>query len=204
MEPAGDYSHTLNEEGGHQHRRTRIDANHTHIRTSNIPLTMYIALYTTQIPPITDPKQEISAIVDLSKERALELLELMNDITRRAATSSTIFRISSFEANALIVPAYALNQGPAFNDFLILPEDFSVTDTTPIKLIHANVMPLYTNWSATDPDSNFILTTIDLNSQVLKLVARGDSLAPGSTNIALDNLTTLARSIITSEPKWLH
>ena len=165
---------------------------------------MYIALYTTQIPPITDPRQEIIAIVDLSTARALELLELMNDITRRAATSSTIFRISTFEAHALMVPAYALNQVPAFNDFLILHEDFSVTDTTPIKLIHANVMPRYTNWSATDPDSNFILTTIDLTSHVLKLVARGDSLAPGSTKIALDNLTTLARSIITSEPNWLH
>jgi|SRR5690242_11810821 len=165
---------------------------------------MYIALDTTQIPPITDPRQEIIAILDLSKERALELLELMNDVTRRAATSSTIFRISSFEPNALMVPVYALKQAPPLNDFLILPEDFSVTDTTPIKLIHANVMPRYTNWSATDPDSNFILTTIDLNSQVLKLVARGDSLAPGSTKIALDNLTTFARSIITSEPNWLH
>lgn len=165
---------------------------------------MYIALYTTQIPPITDPRQEIIAIVDLSQERALELLELMNDITRRAATSSTIFRISSFEANALMVPAYSLKQVPPFNDFLILPEDFSVTDTTPIKLIHANVMPLYSNWSATDPDSHFMLTTIDLNAQVLKLVARGDSLAPGSTNMAFNNLTTFAESIITAEPNWLH
>jgi len=165
---------------------------------------MYIALYTTQIPPVTDSRREIIAIVDLSQERALELLELMNDITRRAATSSTIFRFSSFEPNALVVPAYALKQVPASNDFLILPEDFSVTDTTPIKLIHANVMPRYTNWSATDPDNHFILTTIDLNAHVLKLVARGDSLTPGTTNVALDTLSTFAESLITRERNWLH
>jgi len=165
---------------------------------------MYIALYTTQIPPVTDPRQEIIAILDLSQERALELLELMNDITRRAATSSTIFRISSFESNALMVPAYALKAVPQSNDFLILPEDFSVTDVTPIKLIHANVMPLYTHWSATDPDNQFILTTTDLNATILKLVAHGDSLAPGSTNIVLDNLSTFAESLISAEHNWLH
>lgn len=161
---------------------------------------MYIALYTTQIPPVTDPTQEIIAIIDLSQERALELLELMNEVTRRTATSSTIFRISSFESNALMVPAYALKQAPPLNDFLILPEDFSVTDTTPIKLIHANVMPVYAHWSATDPDNHFTLTTIDLNARILKLVARGDLLAPGST----DNLSTFVDSIINSELNWLH
>ena len=133
---------------------------------------MNIALSTTQIPPATSPQQRIIAIVDLSQERALELLTLMNDITLRAASSSTIFRISTFEQNAVIVLAYALSTLPAPHDFLILPEDFSMTALTPIKLIHANVMPRYTNWSATDPNDDFILTTIDLNARLLQLVAR--------------------------------
>lgn len=165
---------------------------------------MNIALHTTQIPPIARPSEEIIAIVDLSRERALELLELMNDITRRAATSSTIFRISSFEPNALIVPAYALKKSPPQNDFLILPEDYSVSAITPIKLIHANAMPLYTNWSATDLHDRFIITTMDLNTHVLKLVARGDSLAPGSTNSTLNTLSTYAHSLITTERNWTH
>lgn len=165
---------------------------------------MNIALHTTQIPPVAPPSQEIIAIVDLSRERALELLELMNDITRRAATSSTTFRISSFEPNALIVPAYALKDAPAENDFLILPEDYSVSAITPIKLIHANVMPLYANWSATDLHDRFIITTMDLNAHVLKLVARGDSLAPGSTIASINTLSTYAHSLITTERNWLH
>jgi hypothetical protein len=164
---------------------------------------MHIALSTTQIPPATSTPQEIIAIVDLSQERALELLALMNDITLRATNSSTTFRMSSFERDALIVPAYALKELPAANDFLILPEDYSVTAITPIKGIHANVMPLYTNWSATDENDRFILTTVDLTSQLLKLVARGQSLTPGSTNATLNTLSS-TNAIIIAEPQWLH
>jgi hypothetical protein len=165
---------------------------------------MRIALSTTQIPPATSEPQEIIAIVDLSQERALELLALMNDITLRATNSSTTFRISSFERDALIVPACTLKELPAANDFLILPEDYSVTAITPIKLIHANVMPLYTNWSATDENERFILTTVDLTSQLLKLVARGQSLPPGSTNATLDTLSTSTNALIIVEHQWLH
>jgi hypothetical protein len=164
---------------------------------------MNIALSTTQIPPATSPQQRIIAIVDLSQERALELLTLMNDITLRAASSSTIFRISSFEQNAVIVPASALSTLPAPHDFLILPEDFSMTALTPIKLIHANVMPRYTNWSATDENDDFILTTIDLNARLLQLVARGKSLPPGSTNATLNTLST-SDFLMTTENNWLH
>ena len=164
---------------------------------------MNIALSTTQIPPATSPQQRIIAIVDLSQERALELLTLMNDITLRAASSSTIFRISSFEQNAVIVPASALSTLPAPHDFLILPEDFSMTALTPIKLIHANVMPRYTNWSATDENDDFILTTIDLNARLLQLVARGKSLPPGSTNTTLNTLST-SDFLMTTENNWLH
>jgi hypothetical protein len=166
---------------------------------------MNIALYTTQIPRVTFPHQEITAIIVLSQERARDLLELMNDITIRATTSSTIFRISSFEASALIVPAYALEQLPAPNDFIILPEDFSVNAITRIKLIHANVMPRYTNWSAVDENNRFILTTADLPVEVLTLAARGEALPPGSTNASLNNsLSTSEFSLITTERKWLH
>jgi hypothetical protein len=164
---------------------------------------MHIALSTTQIPPATSTPQEIIAIVDLSQERALELLALMNDITLRATNSSTTFRISSFERDALIVPAYAMKELPAANDFLILPEDYSVTAITPIKGIHANVMPLYTNWSATDENDRFILTTVDLTSQLLKLVARGQSLTPGSTNATLNTLSS-TDALIIAEQQWLH
>ena len=162
---------------------------------------MHIALSTTQIPPSTFGPQEIITIIDLSQERALELLALMSDITLRANSSSTIFRISSFEPDALIVPAHALKQLPAANDFLILPEDYKVTAITPIKGIHANVMPLYANWSATDENDRFILTTVDISAQLLRLVSRGQSLPPGSTNATF---TTSHDALILTEPQWIH
>jgi hypothetical protein len=128
----------------------------------------------------------------------------MNDITIRATSSSTIFRISSFEPAALIVPAYALEQLPAPNDFIVLPDHFTVNAITPIKLIHANVMPRYTNWSATDENNRFILTTADLPAEVLTLAARGESLPPGSTNASVNNIhSTSDTSLITTERKWL-
>ena len=105
----------------------------------------------------------------------------------------------------MIVPTYALEQLPAPNDFIVLTDDYSVNAITPIKLIHANVMPLYANWSAIDENNRFILTTADLNSEVLKLAARGESLPPGSTNATVNtSLSTAPNSLITKERKWLH
>jgi len=93
-----------------------------------------IAFATTLIPPATSPHQQIVAIIDLTQERALELLELMNEIILRASVSSTLFRMSSFEPNALYVPAYALTTLPEPDDFVVLPHDYAVTAITPIKL----------------------------------------------------------------------
>jgi hypothetical protein len=166
---------------------------------------MNIALFSTQIPRVVSPHQEITAIIDLSQERAVELLELMNDITARAISSSTIFRVSSFETSALIVPAYALPELPTPNDFIVLRDDYVVNAVTPIKLIHANVMPLYVNWAATDEQDRFMINTSDLDAEVLRIVARGETLQPGTTSQSL----TCARnpshgSLITPERNWLH
>jgi hypothetical protein len=166
---------------------------------------MNIALFTTQLPNVVSPHQEITAIIDLSPDRAIELLELMNDVTTRAIHSSTIFRISSFEPSALIVPAYALPELPAPNDFIILRDDYAVNAVTPIKLIHANVMPLYVNWAATDESNRFTITTSDLDAEVLRLVARGETLQPGTTSRSVKNAQNPSpESLITREGKWLH
>lgn len=76
---------------------------------------------------------------------------------------------------------------------------------TRIKLIHANVMPRYINWSAVDENNRFIFTTADLPAEVLTLAARGESLPPGTTNDSLTNIpSTSELSLITTELKWLH
>jgi hypothetical protein len=164
-----------------------------------------IALHTTQIPPATSPHQEIIAILDLTRERALELLELMNEITLRASTSSTTFRISSFEPAALYVPAFALATLPPAGDFVVLPPDYIVTSLTPIKLVHTNVMPLFTNWTAIDENDRFLINTAELDAAVLKAIASGLTLPPGTTGHSLKNAQPPSHhDIITYEKNWLH
>jgi hypothetical protein len=166
---------------------------------------MNIALYTTQIPNVTSPHQEITAIIDLSQQRAVELLELMNDITARANTSSTTFRTTSFEPSALIVPAYALPELPAPNDFVILKNDYIVNAVTPVKLIHANIMPFFINWAATDENDRFTIQTSDLDAEILKIAARGETLKPGTTSQTLNNpQSPSSDTLLTPDGDWLH
>jgi hypothetical protein len=162
-------------------------------------MSLNIALHTTQTPHVTSPHQEIIAIIDLTPNRATELLELMNDITLRACASSTTFKISSFEPSALYVPAYALRELPSPDDFVILPSNFSVTAVTPIKLVHANVMPLFVNWTASDENERFLVNTAELDAEILKLVARGEALQPGSTSRAVKNGTRPSNNLMIIE-----
>jgi len=55
-----------------------------------------IALPTSRIPRATALHEAVTAIIKLTPERALELLELMREITARARYSSKAFKISSF------------------------------------------------------------------------------------------------------------
>jgi hypothetical protein len=167
-----------------------------------------IALRTTQIPPVTSPHQEIIAIIDLTPERALELLELMQEITMRASASSTTFRISSFERAALYAPACTLTTLPSQGDFVVLPPDYTVTATTltPIKLVHTNVMPLFINWTAIDQNDRFLINSTELTVELLKAVACGFAIPPGATRQSLRNLHDPASedSNLIYENTWLH
>jgi hypothetical protein len=164
-----------------------------------------IALHTTQIPPIASPHQEIIAIIHLTRERALELLELMNEITLRASASSTTFRISSFERAALYVPSEALTMRPTPGDFIVLPPDYTVTSLSPIKLVHTNVMPLFINWAATDQGDRFLINTTDLDVELLKAVASGFTLAAGTTRHSLKSEQPLSNdNSLIYEKTWIH
>jgi hypothetical protein len=163
-----------------------------------------IALHTTQIPPANSPYQQIIAIIHLTPERALELLELMNEITLRASTSSTTFRISSFEPSAFYVPAFALKTLPAPGDFVVLPSDYTVASLTPIKLVHTNVMPFFINWTAIDLNDHFLINTAELNVEMLKAVASGLTLPPGTTRHSLEKDQPPSNDSIIYERTWIH
>lgn len=164
-----------------------------------------IALHTTQIPTVISPTQEVIAIIELTRDRATELLELMDEITLRACLSSTTYKTSSFESSALYVPAYALSQLPSPGDFIVLPHDYIVTAVTPIKLVHANVFPLFVTWTATQKDDQFTVNSTEIDAEILKIAARGETLPTGSTYASVENsLKPSPCSFIKHETDWLN
>ena len=165
-----------------------------------------IALHTTQIPPAPSPQQELVAIIHLTRERALELLELVNEITLRASSSSTTFRISSFERTAFYVPAMALTTRPTPTDFVVLPPDFTVPSTylSPIKQVHTNIMPHFIHWAATDEDDRFLISTTDLDVELLSAVASGLTLPPGTTRKSLKKEKHPSYQNLIYENTWIH
>lgn len=146
-----------------------------------------IALPTSRVPKSNALQDSITAIIFLTPERSCELLELMQDIRTKAQHSSRTFKISSFEPAALYVPSRTLIKQPAPGDFLVLDDDFVVTQISPVKVVHADVLPSVVAWEAYDEQERFKLTTVELSGEVLKAIARGFPLPPNSTNQAIRN-----------------
>jgi hypothetical protein len=163
----------------------------------------WIALPTSRLPRANSPWSSITAIIKLDPERAWELLDLMRDITSKAQQSSRTFKISSFEPNALYVPTHALLETPAANNFLVLPPDFEVSDITPVKVIHADVIPYFVSWEAYDPEETFKLTTAMLDSLTLEAISKGLTFPPMSTRETLEQLATRSNSLFTLTKTWL-
>lgn len=163
----------------------------------------WIALPTLRLPRASNPWSSVTAIIKLDPERACELLDLMRDITSKAQQSSRTFKISSFEPNALYVPTYALLETPASNNFLVLPQDFEVSDVTPVKVIHADVIPHYVSWEAYDPEETFKLTTPMLDSLTLEAISKGLTFPPLSTRETIQQLATRSSTLFNLTKNWL-
>ena len=163
----------------------------------------WIALPTTRLPRVNHQFSSTTAIIKLDEQRAWELLELMRDITSKAEQSSRTFKISSFESNALYVPTHALLEAPAPNNFLVLPQDFEVSDITAVKVIHADVIPHFVSWEAYDPEETFKLTTAMLDSLTLEAIAKGLMFPPMSTRETIEQLAMRSNSLFTLTKNWL-
>ncbi len=163
----------------------------------------WIALPTTRLPRSNNQLSSTTAIIKLDPQRAWELLDLMRDITSRAEQSSRTFKISSFEPNALYVPTHALLETPAANNFLVLPQDFEVSDITPVKVIHADVIPHFVSWEAYDPEETFKLTTAMLDSLTLEAISKGLTFPPMSTRETIEQLAIRSNSLFTLTKNWL-
>ncbi len=160
-----------------------------------------IALATSRLPP--SGNTSVTAIIKLDQERAAEILSLMQDITAKARHSSRTFKISSFEPNALYVPSHALLKEPAPDDFLVLEPNFTVTDVTPVKMIHADVTPFHVCWEAYDVNETFKLTTSSLHLRLIEAIAKGYLLPPDTNQAVFYQLAKHPKEILTLTKHWL-
>jgi hypothetical protein len=126
----------------------------------------------------------------------------MREIAAKAYSSPRTFKISNFEPNALYVPSHALLEHPAPNDFLILEPHFIITDLTPVKAIHADVMPQNISWEAYDLNETFKLTTAALDRRLLEAIARGHIFPPNTSRHALLRSRTLVNSLFDMDKDW--
>jgi hypothetical protein len=66
-------------------------------------------------------------------------------------------------------------------------------------------MPLYTTRPATDENDRFLIHTAELDAEVLKAIASGLTLPPGTTGHSLNHAERRSHhAIITYEKNWLH
>lgn len=148
-----------------------------------------LALATKQFP-LEPSHPPITAIIRISPERARELLALMKDISAFANYSSTAFRVSSFERRAIYVPTKSLplHFRPEPDNFIVLEPGYKTTDLSPVKIIHADVLPFTVSWAARDLYNRFSLDTSELDSRVLVAIGAQLSISPGSTSSAFTGI----------------
>ena len=138
-----------------------------------------IALPTVQIPPQADPGRSLVAVAVLTRTRASELLRQMETVTELASKWVGVFKLCAFDGNTFYVPAeYALAE-PARAEFTVLSPSFTTPEITKLVRPQIGIVPGAVIWEAHDEQNRFAVTTIELNADTLRAVARGDILSPG-------------------------
>jgi hypothetical protein len=151
-------------------------------RSTLYPATI-LALPTIRVPASSDTP--ITAIIQLTQDRAGTLLSAMRDMSFLATHSSSLFKLSSFETSALYVPNSNLGFTPPENDFVVLPSEFQVAQTIPLQYVHAEVFPSSIYWQASDEAQTFTLRTTEIQAPLLHLITNGAILEPGISSSTL-------------------
>lgn len=146
----------------------------------------------------------ISALVTLTPEKSARILRLMRKFTELAVGWVGAYQISAFDSSAMFLYSRSLKEHPPPNDFLVM-------EMTPAPLIHAgvaqptlHVLPGAVMWSAPDADDRFIVTTIELDEQVVLRIARGLPLTAGMTGTQLNRDVFSTAPLFIKHPDWMR
>jgi hypothetical protein len=143
-----------------------------------------IALPTVQTPPQADPGRSLVAVAVLTRTRASELLRQMETVTELASKWVGVFKLCAFDGNTFYVPAeYALAE-PARAEFTVLSPSFTTPEIIKLVRPQIGIVPGAVIWEACDEQNRLAVTTIELSADVLRAVAVGGILSPGTVRNA--------------------
>ena len=157
-----------------------------------------LALFAMRITP--SHSEPLVLVVQLTPTRAEELLRAMNHVATLANHSSRIFKLCSFESSAALTSICDLQCQPKPQDFVILHPDFRIKRTVPTKYIEANIFPWSICWTAYDAES-LIVSTSEISMPMLRSIANGDTIEPGSSKDTLTSRLRLA-PVFLNLPKY--
>lgn len=169
------------------------------------PKPTLIALPTvkTQSATRTSAEDNLVAVAVLNAERAREILQQMKSVTRMARRWVGVYKLSSFDGNTFYVPASAVQPPPPATDFRVLEPGFTPRLMAKLVNFQIGIIPGAVIWEAFDPENRFLVTTLELPSEVLQAIADGVILNPGDTSEELKN--ALPDQVVPdNDPRWLE
>src|SRR5437764_10155484 len=147
-----------------------------------------IALPTVRRPPSGEAGQSLVAIAIFTMERAAEILRRMEYVAEQASQVESwlgVFKLCAFDKNTFYVPAECVRTLPEGNDFVVLDPEYTFPGMVQLVRLQINILPGAVTWEAHCGDDRFTVETPELSADVLRAIAIGGVLVPGSTMNAM-------------------
>jgi hypothetical protein len=143
-----------------------------------------IALPTVRRPTSDEAGQSLIAVAVFTRERAAEILRRMEYVAEQASQAESwlgVFKLCAFDKNTFYVPAEYVRPLPEGNDFIVLDPEYTFPGMVQLVRLQVNILPGAVTWEAHDPVDRFTVETPEMSADVLRAIAIGGVLEPGST-----------------------
>ena len=139
-----------------------------------------IALPTVRTPSRTEPGRNLVAVAVLTRTRASEILRQMEAVTELASKWVGVFKLCAFDGSTFYVPAEYGEARQGRGEFVVLDPSYTTPEITKLVRPQIGIIPGAVVWEAFDERNGFSVTTIELSAEVLRAVAAGGILEPGT------------------------
>lgn len=143
-----------------------------------------IALPTVRTPPRADAARSLVAVAVLTRTRASEILRQMEAVKELATKWAGVFKLCAFDGNTFYVPAEYAPRHRGGGQFVVLDANYTTPEIAELVRPQIGIIPGAVIWEAFDEQNRFGVTTIELSAEVLRAVAVGGILSPGTVQNA--------------------